>query len=649
MKKFIVTILILHLGSFSFAQTYNERVSTYVNTYKDWAIAEQQRTGIPASITLAQGVLETGAGNSVLATEANNHFGIKCRKEWTGLTYAYTDDAPNECFRKYEKAYDSYKDHSDYLMSGSRYQSCFAQSVTDYAAWAHQLKKCGYATNPLYAQRLIKIIEDYKLQEYTYAALEKPKSNAIQLAGEIVPEMELMPENPKPVTVPGKEAEKIVTLANESPATEPVMDMNATTNQAQPAIASITYGTQSQKNGLNGFYARKGDVLLEYAIQYNMRYARMLELNDLPDAPLEADMFIYLEKKRSRGNRIIHIVLPGETMVQIAQAEGMQLRQLQQLNQMEVNEEVQSGNALYLQQYAPSKPSVRLVNSKIIKQSIPAPTPAAGYVSTNRAQQEKVQSSSSATTDVDVRSADKVTHKTQENTTTPQAQVPAIVKTDHPDGEGDRIVSTTKTETQKVENAVAVRTPVQQPARQQAVPKQSTATFNIANEKAIGEGKPHARFVEPKEQIATAPSVIAAKETQGSMDRLLSTQEKIVATTAAEVAIIPEPIPAPQVPMSDFDKLKLKLDQMVYSTPAVSSAASSTKVSPLPTVKTASPTVNEAQKQIVNASESYYLVKQGDTAYGIAKMHGMGTQKLMSMNNLQDFQALKPGQKLKVK
>src|SRR5215204_6466652 len=141
-----------------------------------------QRTGIPASIKLAQGVHETSAGTSDLVKRSNNHFGLKCKAEWTGMTVKHTDDAPNECFRKYESSLDSYKDQSNYLKGAPRYASLFELDPTDYKAWAFGLKKAGYATNPRYSQVLIKLIEDYDLQDYTMIALGKLKSGQETLA-----------------------------------------------------------------------------------------------------------------------------------------------------------------------------------------------------------------------------------------------------------------------------------------------------------------------------------------------------------------------------------------------------------------------------------------------------------------------------------
>ncbi|MBC7553472.1 MAG: glucosaminidase domain-containing protein, partial [Taibaiella sp.] len=152
--------------------SFSCRAHRYIEQYYNLAIAEQRRSGVPASVTLAQGVLETEAGRSELVCMANNHFGIKCKSDYQGDKFFHDDDAPKECFKMYRCAEDSYKDHSDYLKRNPRYNNLFAISQTDYASWAVGLKRCGYATNPQYAQRLIRIIEDFKLQEYTYTAMD---------------------------------------------------------------------------------------------------------------------------------------------------------------------------------------------------------------------------------------------------------------------------------------------------------------------------------------------------------------------------------------------------------------------------------------------------------------------------------------------
>jgi hypothetical protein len=145
---------------------FHSKALTYLEEYKDLAIQEMQRTGIPASIKLAQGMFESGFGQSVLAKQGNNHFGIKCKTEWTGETIYYSDDSLNECFRKYPSAYESYKDHSDFLLSRERYAFLFSLPAGDYMGWAEGLKKAGYATDPRYKEKIIDIIKTYELHAY---------------------------------------------------------------------------------------------------------------------------------------------------------------------------------------------------------------------------------------------------------------------------------------------------------------------------------------------------------------------------------------------------------------------------------------------------------------------------------------------------
>src|SRR5215471_6288535 len=148
-------------------------VIDYIDTYKAIAISEMKRTGVPASITLAQGIHETEAGTSELVKKSNNHFGIKCKDYWNGDKVYHDDDARGECFRSYTRAYDSYMDHSDFLKNSARYATLFKLDPTDFEAWAKGLRKAGYATNPRYADILIKIINNYHLQDYTLIAMGK--------------------------------------------------------------------------------------------------------------------------------------------------------------------------------------------------------------------------------------------------------------------------------------------------------------------------------------------------------------------------------------------------------------------------------------------------------------------------------------------
>src|SRR5437868_12912283 len=169
LKLYLIFVFVFS-GNLIFAQ-HSEIVKQYIATYKDIAMQEMQRTGVPAAITLAQGIHETGAGTSDLVISSNNHFGIKCKGDWTGETVYHDDDARGECFRKYDDPADSYKDHSDFLKARPNYSSLFKLDELDYKSWAYGLKKAGYATNPKYSQILINLIEKYDLQDYSLMAL----------------------------------------------------------------------------------------------------------------------------------------------------------------------------------------------------------------------------------------------------------------------------------------------------------------------------------------------------------------------------------------------------------------------------------------------------------------------------------------------
>lgn len=172
-KLFLFLTLLLPLNYSLLSVNNNESVLAvaYIEKYKDYAIEEMVKYGIPASITLAQGLFETNFGVSKLAITANNHFGIKCHKSWNGPYIVHSDDRPNECFRKYETVKDSYRDHSMFLTTRPWYGFLFKIDVINYKAWAYGLKKAGYATNPYYSYKLIRIIEDYKLNEIDKAVV----------------------------------------------------------------------------------------------------------------------------------------------------------------------------------------------------------------------------------------------------------------------------------------------------------------------------------------------------------------------------------------------------------------------------------------------------------------------------------------------
>ncbi len=347
MKRLLVIFSILFYCTPLHAQDFDTKKMRYIEQYKYWAMDEQIRTGVPAAISIAQGILETGSGTSELSVKANNHFGIKCKKEWTGETYLHDDDRRRECFRKYKSAKDSYIDHSNFLKERAHYGSLFDLDVTDYQAWSKGLKKAGYATNPKYATRLIQLIEKYNLQEYTYEAIDLSKEEVVA---------EVVPEKDKAIDV---------VQQNEVIESAPIVPVN---NTPVPK-AKIVFDKQMVKNGKPGFWARKGDYLLPEAVQYNMRYAKLLAINDLEDAPLKDDMFIYLKRKAKKGDREFHKVANGESMHSISQKTGVQLKYLYIYNNLYDSEEPAVGERIYLRQRSSKTPKL---NGQVAQSNAPA-------------------------------------------------------------------------------------------------------------------------------------------------------------------------------------------------------------------------------------------------------------------------------------
>jgi hypothetical protein len=308
MKKIIIVGFLL--GSL-FVNAQRTTPEEYIETFKDAAVAEMKRSGVPASITLSQGLLETENGNSELVKKSNNHFGIKCKSDWTGESVRHTDDAPNECFRKYDNASDSYKDHSDYLKNSQRYASLFELPTSDYKGWAFGLKKAGYATNPRYAQIVISNIEKYNLQQYDDAGYTPSLSTHVT-------------DTTRAIDLSGK----------------------LTTVDAD-LVSELKMKTKF--NGLRALFASKGISLLAIATAANIDLSKLLEYNDLEkDGLLKEDQLIYLEVKNKQGNRDVYTSLQNETLFDISQNNGIQLRALAKLNGMREGEQIKKGTKIKL-------------------------------------------------------------------------------------------------------------------------------------------------------------------------------------------------------------------------------------------------------------------------------------------------------------
>jgi len=297
------------------ANTYadKEKMSreTYIQKYKELAIGEMKRSGIPASITMAQALLESGNGNSTLATKANNHFGIKCHKSWKGKTIKHDDDKRNECFRRYKKASESYRDHSDFLINGSRYQFLFDYRIQDYKSWAKGLKKAGYATDKRYASSLIRIIEDYQLYQ-----LDKGNYNIKNF-------------------VP-KSKRKNKELVND--VDEFIIDIY---NQRK------VY----KRNRIDYIIAQEGDSFKSLSEELEMMTWQFRKYNNISKKHnFKEGEVVYLQPKRRKAEigHDTHIVLGGETMLDISQMYGVKIKSLYKKNDIAVGDQPVAGTELNL-------------------------------------------------------------------------------------------------------------------------------------------------------------------------------------------------------------------------------------------------------------------------------------------------------------
>ncbi|MBL7926312.1 MAG: glucosaminidase domain-containing protein [Bacteroidia bacterium] len=264
----------------------------YINAYAPAAIKDMQLTGVPASITLAQGMFESDYGNSPLAQQANNHFGIKCHKEWNGKTYIQDDDEKNECFRLYENVQQSYDDHSNFLKTRPRYSFLFSLEQGDYIGWAKGLKQAGYATNPDYANRLIKLIEENNLSQY-----DKP----------------------------------VLNLQN-----APFAHQTDTIIKTSVTVFPLLIPKISYCDDLPYAIAAKGDTWYKLAKENDITLANIFKYNDAGTSTiLRQGMLVYLKPKHNCSHIETHLVASGETLWYISQLYGVKLKKLMRYNRIE--------------------------------------------------------------------------------------------------------------------------------------------------------------------------------------------------------------------------------------------------------------------------------------------------------------------------
>ena len=400
MKRTLLFLLSILVGAASLmAQEVRMTRAEYVEKYKSIAIAHMKRFGIPASITMAQGILESGAGNSDLARRSNNHFGIKCKKDWTGEKVYHDDDAKGECFRAYPTVEASYEDHAKFLDDSPRYDSLFAYPSNDYRSWARGLKAAGYATAPDYAERLVKIIEDMQLylldQEgmatQTVVVEEKKAENsqpvepqpaekkpeesqpAENKAIESKPEeikpaenkaVESKPEEKKPAEKKPAEAQptenKIYDKAtNEAPKNDAGQDNSVAISDehVNPNAFRVTvnshrgYGVY-RANYSSYIVAKEGDTFESIGKIFEISPILLRRFNDVQKGEkLVKGSIVYIERKQAQwlGSAMQHKVVANEDIYMISQKYGIRLKSLLKLNKMNEENVVKIGDIIRIQ------------------------------------------------------------------------------------------------------------------------------------------------------------------------------------------------------------------------------------------------------------------------------------------------------------
>ncbi len=308
-RKAAFFIFFLLLSQITFSQRIYSR-QEYIEMYRELAILEMQRTGVPASITLAQACLESSNGNSDLSRKSNNHFGIKCKTTWNGMRVYHDDDERNECFRRYNSVEESFIDHSNFLSANPRYAPLFSLDITDYRGWAHGLKRAGYATNPRYAEELIRIVEENQL--YFYDKMTDPR------------QIGRFEHN------------------------------NTTRNHG--LVNPYQSGKVVLRNNLKTIVVKRGDTMESIAQEFGLKPWQMYQYNDYPYGrqPVENEI-LYLEskaRKTARGTET-HVLEPGETMHYVSQVYGIKLSPLLKRNRLKKGENPPVGTVIYLRDKSP--------------------------------------------------------------------------------------------------------------------------------------------------------------------------------------------------------------------------------------------------------------------------------------------------------
>ncbi len=299
----------------------------YIDEYKELAVREMNRTGVPASITLAQGMIESDYGRSRLAKEANNHFGIKCHRGWKGATITHHDDKRNECFRKYKQADESFTDHSDFLKSGSRYSFLFDLKQDDYKGWARGLKKAGYATNPDYANMLIKKIEELGMYNFDsrkgLATIQAPARPALHDSDSVI---------------------------------KSSVNTYRVIAQSDSRVVSARIPRIRENNRIQYIIVKEGETKVGIEKEFSLLKWELSKYNELEsDFDPKPGQMLYLQPKREKAEsgKDYHTVKEGDNMYKVSQLYGIKIKNLYEWNRMDSGSEPAAGVKLWLRNLKP--------------------------------------------------------------------------------------------------------------------------------------------------------------------------------------------------------------------------------------------------------------------------------------------------------
>jgi LysM repeat protein len=330
MYKIVLFLTCIFCTSAAFAASDELTRDEYIEMWKEEAVYQMAAHGIPASITLAQGILESRDGNSRLAKEGNNHFGIKCHSDWEGKRIYEDDDERNECFRHYRNARESFDDHSEFLKK-SRYASLFELELTDYKGWARGLKECGYATSPEYAKSLIRIIEENNLQQYDEQGIQYAKRNEVPDRRENTPRARLS-------ATPEKKQSK--------------RSGSASAEERSEITLAGNHEVKVSDNNIKYVVAREGDTRESIAREIDLNVLILNRFNDFSSGTeLKPGDVVYLQPKRMKAKEVEYTSQEGDTWFSISHKHGIKLKQLCKLNGVSPDKSVEPGTRVILKKH----------------------------------------------------------------------------------------------------------------------------------------------------------------------------------------------------------------------------------------------------------------------------------------------------------